>query len=97
MPISRQEARDLMSRAYEMGASVLSGTLQRGEDGAWTVDDKPIEEWLAEMEDHEVTIVAATVGESKGTTRRCQVCGTEYTGYECPRCRQARQRLRGRL
>ena len=96
MAISKPDARELMSRGYEMGATVLSGVVQRQPDGTWAIGDKPIEEWLVAAEGLEAIAIAATVGESGGRTRVCPVCGTEYQGYDCPRCRQARQRLRGR-
>ena len=96
MPITKLEARELMSRAYEMGATVLNGTLRRREDGLWTVDDKLIDEWLGTAEGQKVTIVAAMIAQGSAKRRTCHVCGTEYEGYECPRCRQVRRRLRGR-
>jgi rubrerythrin len=96
MPISKLEARELMSRGYEMGAAVLNGRLERRADGVWAVDGRPIEEWLRAMEGREVAIVAAEITEGASARRICRVCGTEYEGHECPRCRQVRQRLRGR-
>ena len=85
-----------MSRGYEMGATVLNGTVQREPDGAWTVDGKSVEKWLQTIQGQEVIVVAATVTEGRGKRQLCRVCGNEYEGYECPRCRQVRQRLRGR-
>jgi hypothetical protein len=96
MPISKLDARELMSRGYEMGATVLNGRLQRGTDGTWTVDDKPLDDWLDELEGQEIVVVASAIGQGQGKQRICRVCGTEYTGYECPRCREIRKRLRGR-
>jgi len=96
MPISKQEARELMSRGYEMGATVLNGTVQRQADGTWTVDGRPLDEVLRALEGEEVILVASTIQEGHGKRQLCRVCGTEYAGYECPRCRQVRQRLRGR-
>jgi hypothetical protein len=96
MSITRTEARELMSRGYEMGATVLNGPLRRDADGNWMVGDRPLEEVLDELQGDEVLLVASVVGESGGPKRVCRVCGTEYVGHECPRCRQVRQRLRGR-
>ena len=95
MPISRFEARELMSRGYEMGATVLNGAVQRQTDSTWAVGDKPLDEVLSALEGQEVTIIAAVVSEGPGVKRLCRVCGTEYEGHACPRCREVRQRLRG--
>ena len=97
MPISRLEARDLMGRGYEMEAVVLNGTVQRQADGTWIVGDRALDEVLASLEGQEIAGVIAQVSSSRGKGRACRVCGTEYEGNECPRCRQVRQRLRGRL
>jgi hypothetical protein len=96
MPISKLEARELMSRAYEMGAAVLKGVVRRLENGSWVVNDEPLESWLEEQRGSEVVLVAAEVAEGQGTRRVCRTCGTEYEGYECPRCREVHRRLRGR-
>ena len=96
MPISKLEARELISRAYEMGASVLNGVIRRGEDGTWMVDEQPLASWLANFQGSEVVLVAAEVAEGRGTRRVCRTCGTEFEGYECPRCREVHRRLRGR-
>ena len=84
-----------MSRGYEMGATVLEGTLQRREDGTWIVDERSLEHVLGTLDGQQVTIVIAPVGTGSETKRICRVCGTEYEGSACPRCRQIRQRLRG--
>jgi hypothetical protein len=96
MPISKVEARELMSRGYEMGATVVNGTVQRLADGTWAIGDRSLDEVLNELEGQEIAFVAAAVTEDRGSKRTCRVCGNEYEGYECPRCRQVRQRLRGR-
>ncbi len=96
MPLSRSEARELMSRGYEAGISVINGTLQRRKDGGWMIDNVPLERWLDQMDGEQVVILASAVQSGRGQMRTCTVCGSEYTGHECPRCRQARRRLRGR-
>jgi hypothetical protein len=93
--ISRREARELMSRGYELGATVLLGALRRQDDGTWRVGDRSLEDMLADLEGQEVAVVAAPVGQASGTTEICRVCGTEYQGHSCPRCREIRSRLRG--
>jgi hypothetical protein len=95
MPVSRLEARDLMSRGYEMEATVLSGVVRRQGDGSWTVGDRALGEILIALEGEEVAAVIAQVSGGHGKGHTCRVCGTEYEGNECPRCRQVRQRLRG--
>ena len=96
MPISKLEARELMSRGYEIGTIVLNGVLEREADGTWSVEGRSVDEWLQSVEGQEVIVVAAAIHERRGSKRVCRVCGAEYEGYDCPRCRQARQRLRGR-
>jgi rubrerythrin len=96
MPISKREARELISRAYEMGAKVLNGIVRRREDGTWVVDDEPLASWLEDQQGSEVVLVAAQVAEGQGTRRVCRTCGTEFEGHECPHCREVHRRLRGR-
>ena len=96
MPVSKREARELMSRGYEMGATVLNGVVARREDGTWAVDDHSLEEWLSDLDGKEIVVVASQVTEGSGRTRICSTCGTEYEGHDCPHCRQVRRRLRGR-
>jgi hypothetical protein len=95
MPVSRREARELMSLGYELGAAVLMGALQHREDGTWWIGDQALEEVLAGWEGREVALVADVLGQAPGPTRICRVCGTEYQGHACPRCREIRKRLRG--
>jgi hypothetical protein len=96
MTRSKLEARELMSRAYEMGAVVLNGVVRRRDDGVWVIDDQPLESWVEEQQGLEVVLVAAQIAEGPGTRRVCRTCGTEFEGYECPRCREVHRRLRGR-
>jgi hypothetical protein len=84
-----------MSLGYELGATVLTGALQRRADGTWWIDGQALEEVLAAWEGREVTLVADTLGVAAGPTQVCRVCGTEYQGHACPRCREIRKRLRG--
>lgn len=95
MPVSRREARELMSLGYELGAAVLTGDLQRRADGTWWIGDRALEDVLAGWEGCEVALVAGVLGQGAGTAQICRVCGTEYEGNACPRCREIRKRLRG--
>ncbi|MBN1177904.1 MAG: hypothetical protein JXD18_01750 [Anaerolineae bacterium] len=99
MSVSRKMAlRDLVSAAYELDASVLHGEMKRAaESGAWAVDNTTLDEWLARFEGQQVyVIVASPEDERPLPSKVCRTCGTEYTGAECPRCLNVRQRLRGR-
>jgi hypothetical protein len=92
-------ARDLATRAHEMGASVLRGELtHHGQDG-WAVNGQPVAEWLAEYQGQQVYLIAiATTAKAVGADdrRTCRTCGRDYEGSECPYCRETRLRLRGR-
>lgn len=91
-------ARELATRAHEMGASILRGELARHGSDDWAVDGQSVAEWLAEFEEQQVYfIVIATDArsESAAVKRTCHTCGRDYEGHECPYCREARLRLRG--
>jgi hypothetical protein len=84
-----------MSLGYELGATVLSGDLQRRADGTWWIGDRALEDVLNVWEGREVALVADALGARPGSSQVCRVCGTEYDGHACPRCREIRKRLRG--
>ena len=71
MAILRREARDLMSRGYEMGATVLNGTVARGVDGTWTIDGRPLEQVLGTLEGQEVALVVSSISDEAGTKHVC--------------------------
>lgn len=99
MPAHRKASvRDLASAAYELDSGVTEGRLHRGADnGHWMVDDQAVDEWLAEYEDREIVLIAVPLESDRPMPLKlCRTCGTEYRGTECPRCRRARIRLRGR-
>ena len=86
-------------RAYEMGAAVLRGELARQDPDNWAVDGQPVTEWLAEYEGQQVYLIAIAVNAKSTPTvvqRTCRTCGRDYEGSECPYCREAWLRLRGR-
>ncbi len=92
------QARDLATKAYEMGASILRGELARHDSGDWTVDGQSVAEWLAGFEGQQVYLIAIGADanlKSAAGKRNCRTCGREYEGPECPYCREARLRLRG--
>ncbi len=98
MPAARKAAvRELAMRGYELEAGVMEGQLHRStEDGRWMVGDTLLNTWLERFSDQQVCLILASLEDDRPLpTRVCRTCGTEYTGTECPRCREARIRLRG--
>lgn len=96
MPVSRKDAHKLSGEALRMGATVMGGQL-RLEDGAYIINKSNLSELLEQLEGQNVLLV---IGEVKNVlpdkqSRTCLTCGREYQGKECPRCANARYRLRG--
>ena len=92
-------ARDLAARAQEMGASILRGKLTGHTSEGWAMDGKPVMEWLTRFEGQQIFLIAVAINATTQTTvvkRTCHTCGRDYEGHECPYCREARLRLRGR-
>lgn len=90
--------RELASAAYELDSGVVEGQLRRsGQNGRWMLDDTDLNEWLDKYEGQEIVLIVASLeeGERPIQPKICRTCGTEYVGIECPRCREARSRLRG--
>jgi hypothetical protein len=98
MTIPKSGVQELAIRAHEMGASVLRGSLQRlDEERGWAVGKIHLRDWLARYEGQDLILIAAAIGEGPASpTKTCGTCGREYSGSECPYCREARARLRGR-
>jgi hypothetical protein len=98
MPAYRKASiRELASDTYEVGGYVLQGTLQRGPEGQWLLDKTALDDWLNRHVGQEVVMLLIPwESEQVMETRICQVCGREFVGLECPTCREARIRLRGR-
>lgn len=96
MEISRSEARRLAINAAEVGAHVLRGIVTISPDGA-AIDGTNVSEWLAQHAGSELMLIAAPVGKIaiESEIKTCYTCGQDYTGEVCPRCREARARLRG--
>ena len=88
--------RDLASTAHDLESSVLEGVLQRGADEGWMVGETPVAELLQQLEGQEIVLIAASLDDERPlTTQTCRTCGAEFEGVDCPRCRDARMRLRG--
>ena len=99
MPAYRKASiRELASAAYELESGVVEGRLYRSaKDGRWMVGDVNLSEWLTRYEGQEVVLIVASLEDDRPLPPKvCRTCGTEYVGFECPRCREARIRLRGR-
>ncbi len=99
MPAHRRASvRELASAAYELNSGVVEGRLYRNaENGQWMVDDTALNEWLIRYEDQNIVLIIASLQDDRPIPlKTCRTCGTEYRGIECPRCRKARIRLRGR-
>ena len=94
----KANVRELTSAAYELDSGVIEGRLHRSaEDGRWMLDDVKLNEWLAKYTNQEIVLIVASLEDERPIPPKlCRTCGTEYTGIECPRCREARIRLRGR-
>jgi len=99
MPAYRKASiRELASAAYELRSGVVEGRLRRNtEDGRWMVNDVKLDEWLGKYDGQEIVLIAASLEDDRPMPpKTCRTCGTDYIGVECPRCREARIRLRGR-
>ncbi len=98
MPAHRKASiRELASAAYELDSAVVEGRLHRSaEDGHWAVNGAQLNEWLAKYDGQEIVLIVASLEDDRPVPSRvCRTCGTDYRGIECPRCREARIRLRG--
>jgi hypothetical protein len=96
MKLSRSEARQLAIKAVEAGARVLQGVVTLGPEGV-KVDGKDITEWLTQHAGTELMLIAAPVSQIivEPELKTCYTCGEDYKGDICPRCQEARARLRG--
>lgn len=96
MGMSRTEALNLSTAAYDLGADVLRGFLRRTGDGtSWELNEAKLNEWLERYEGQEMMLIVAPVGQVSTEKVVCTTCGTEYVGSQCPHCREIRLRLRG--
>ncbi len=97
MPAVRKAAlRELATAAYELDAEVIQGELRQSDQGEWSVGDTPLADWLEQYAGQQVYLIIASLEDERPLQPKvCRTCGTEYTGMECPRCREARVRLRG--
>jgi hypothetical protein len=99
MPAHRKASiRELSTAAYELDSGVVEGYLHRDPgNGAWMVGEKRLDTWLDRYDNQEIVLIVASLDDDRPMPLKvCRTCGTEYRGFDCPRCRQARIRLRGR-
>jgi hypothetical protein len=99
MPAHRKASiRELSTAAYELESGVVEGRLHRDpENGAWMVGAKRLDAWLDRYDNQEVVLIVASLDDDRPMPLKvCRTCGTEYRSFDCPRCRRARIRLRGR-
>ena len=99
MPALRKASiRELASAAYELDSGIVEGRLHRDtENGHWKVGSATLDEWLTRYDGQEIVLIVASLDDDRPVPAKiCRTCGTEYVGIECPRCREARIRLRGR-
>jgi len=98
MPSYRKASiRELASAAYELDSGVVEGRLHRNaEDSRWMVGSVLLSEWLTRYNGQEIVLIVASLEDDRPIPPKvCRTCGTDYVGIACPRCREARIRLRG--
>jgi hypothetical protein len=99
MPSYRKASiRELASAAYELDSGIVEGRLRRSvTEGRLMVGSVELNEWLAKYDGQEIILIVASLDDDRPVSSKvCRTCGTEYVGIYCPRCREARIRLRGR-
>jgi hypothetical protein len=90
--------RELTQAAATLDGHFVQGVLHRdAESGAWMIGSTELGTWLARYEGEEVSLILLSMEEDRPLEKRtCRTCGRDYSGYECPHCREIRYRLRGR-
>jgi hypothetical protein len=99
MPSYRKASiRELASAAYELDSGIVEGRLRRSvADDRLMVGGTELDKWLAKYDGQEIILIVASLDDDRPVSSKvCRTCGTEYVGVYCPRCREARIRLRGR-
>jgi hypothetical protein len=99
MPAHRKASiRELSKAAYELESGVMEGCLHRDPiSGVWMLGEKRLDAWLDRYDNQEIVLIVASLDDERPMPlKTCRTCGGDYRGIECPRCREARIRLRGR-
>lgn len=96
MSVSRREARTLSTEAVRVGAKVLGGRLEQDGD-SFVINQTNLTALLEQLQGRDIVLIvsAVTADDPSRESKICLTCGHEYTGHECPRCANARSRLRG--
>ena len=96
MSMRKATVLDMATAAYELDAAVKRGVLHRVE-GKLAIMGEDVDSVLRRFEGQEIVLIAASLNDDRPVDPRvCRTCGREYFGLECPHCRDARIRLRGR-
>ena len=98
MPAHRKASiRELAADAFELGSGVIEGHLHRdASSGRWTVKSTELGDWLTRFEGQDIVLIVASLDDDRPLPLKiCRTCATEYRGAGCPRCKEARVRLRG--
>ena len=96
MSLRKASVLELATAAYELDAAVKRGVLQR-DNGRLLIMGEDVLEVLKRFEGQEIVLIAASLSDERPIDPHlCRTCGREYYGLECPHCRDARIRLRGR-
>lgn len=98
MPSYRKASiRELASAAYELDSGIVEGRLRCSvTDDRLMVGSVELDKWLAKYDGQEIILIVASLDDDRPVSSKvCRTCGTEYAGIYCPRCREARIRLRG--
>ena len=96
MSLRKASVLELATAAYELDAAVKRGLLHR-DDERLLIMGEDVLEVLKRFEGQEIVLIAASLNDDRPMDPRlCRTCGREYFGLECPHCRDARIRLRGR-
>ena len=86
----------LAAAAQEADLDVMSGDLNRDENGRWTIGYHDLSDWLAAHEGQELVLVLGSLADERPLEiRTCRTCGRDYQDLECPHCRANRIRIRG--
>ncbi len=96
MSMRKATVLEMATAAYELDAAVKRGVLHRAE-GKLMIMGEDLDSVLKRFEGQEIVLIAASLSDERPVDPRvCRTCGREYFGLECPHCRDARMRLRGR-
>ena len=86
----------LAAAAQEAELDVMTGTLEKDDDGRWRIGFQDLSAWLSAHDGEELVVVLGSLDDERPLeVRTCRTCGRDYKDLECPYCRANRIRLRG--